>query len=898
MERGQYPRRWAMDAVLADGATVHVRPIREDDAQGLVTFHAGLSAETVRRRFFGLHPVLSQGEVHRFTTIDYVDRMAFVAVGGEQIVAVARFDRLPATAEAEVAFVVADAEQGRGLGSLLLEYLAARARECGITRFVAETLFDNRSMLEVFRRAGFVETTRTDHGVILVTLDIEPTGASLAAIEAREWSAGVRSVVRLLRPRSVAVVGAGRNPAGIGHTIVRNLLEGGFRGTVIPVNSGATEIAGLPAAPSVEAARGPVDLALIAVPAPAVLAVVEECARAGVHGLVVISSGFAETGPDGATMERAVVAAAHRGGMRLIGPNCMGVINTAEDVRLDATFAPTRAIPGGIGFASQSGALGIALLERSRALGLGLSAFVSMGNKADISGNDLLRYFEQDAATRVVLLYLESFGNARTFARVAGRVSRRKPIVALKAGRTAAGTRAAASHTASMASPDVAVDALFRQAGVIRVETVEEMLDAGALLAHQPLPAGRRMAILGNAGGAGILAADAGAGAGLEVPELGPHTTAALRALAGANAGVSNPVDLGAGAGPEVYGRALTTLLASGEIDGCVVVVAPVAGTDVDAVAAAVSMAQTGRHPLVFVHLARDDVPAPLRGGAAEIPCLPFPERAVRALGRAAAYATWRARPPGTPPHLDGIDAAAAGLLVAAHLSSQPGGGWLGPVAAGELLRSFGIPTLEARVVESAAEAGRAVTELAGPVALKLVSDTIVHKTDVGGVVLDVTDPGAAAAHFTELQGRIGGAMSGLQVQRMAPVGVEVIVGVVNDALFGPLVLFGSGGVAVEILGDRAFRILPLTRGDASDLVRATRGSALLRGYRGAPACDVDALEDLLLRVGRLAEEVPQLAEMDLNPVVVSPAGCVAVDARIRLVPWHLAAERSVRRIR
>jgi acetyl coenzyme A synthetase (ADP forming)-like protein len=893
-----YPSQWELDAVLSDGATVHIRPIRPDDARRLASFHELLSAESVRMRFFSAHPQLSEKELRRFTTVDYSERMAFVGELGGQIVAVGRYDGVPHSPEAEVAFVVADAHQRRGFGSLLLEYLAARARECGITRFVADTMAMNRSMLEVFRGAGFVETAHIQYGIVRVTLDIEPTGATLAAAQERERRAAVRSIARLLRPTSVAVVGAGRTPGGVGRTVVANLLDGGFRGPIHPVNPNAVEIEGLRAIPTVSAAPGPVDLAVICVPAAAVPASVEDCARKGVQGLVVVSSGFAEVGAEGRALEQEMVRTAHGAGMRIIGPNCIGVVNMAPDVSLNATFLGIAPIRGHAAFASQSGALGIALLERAQALGLGLSAFVSMGNKVDVSSNDLMRYWEQDASTRVILLYLESFGNPRTFARVARRVGKQKPIIALKAGRSAAGSRAAASHTASMASPDIAVDALFRQAGVIRVDTAEQLLDTGALAANQPLPAGRRVAIVTNGGGAGILAADACAAAGLEVPEPGPALRAALRDIGGPNAGVGNPVDLGAGTSAERFGAALNALLAGGEFDACIVILAPVASLDPEDVARAVASAATGTHPLMFVHLGRDDVPAPLRQAAQPIPCLQFPERAAHALGRVAEHADWRRRPTGNVPELSRVDVAAATAVVTRHLDRSPDGGWADPLDTSALLSAFGIPVVPAVEVQTAAAARRAVQTLGAPVVMKVVGEGIVHKSDVGGVVLGIRTPAAAAEAFASMRRRIGPAMRGALVQRMASPGVEVIVGVVNDPLFGPLVMFGSGGTAVELLGDRVFRILPLTDVDAAELVRQPRGSRQLFGYRGAPPADVAGLEDLLLRVARMAEEVPQLAEMDLNPVIVSAAGCLVVDARMRLLPWRAQPEQSVRRLR
>ena len=897
-----YPAQWAVDAVLADGATIHIRPIRPDDGTALVAFHNGLSFDTIYLRYFGVKRRLTPDEVYRFTHIDYSDRMAFVGVLGERIVGVGRYERVYGTREAEVAFVIDDRNQGRGLGSLLLEYLAAAARDNGITRFTAETLVQNRRMLDVFRAAGFSETRSREREVVHVAFDLEPTGASLAAIEQREWAAGVRSMERILRPRSIAVVGAGRDPRSIGHVVVRNLIDFGFRGSVHPVNPNAAEIAGVAAHPSVSAIPGDVDLAVLTIPAAAALEAVADCARKGVHGLVVISSGFAEIGEQGRDLQQALVGAAHRAGMRLVGPNCIGVVNTVSDVQMDATFAGRLPVAGHVAFASQSGALGIALLERANALGLGVSSFVSMGNKADISGNDLLRYWSQDAATRVILLYLESFGNPRTFARVATRVSRHTPIVAMKAGRSPGGTRAAASHTASLASPDVAVDALFRQAGVIRVDTVEELLDTGALLVHQPLPPGSRVAIVGNAGGAGIIAADACHAAGLEVPALDDTVQQALRQIAGPNAGVGNPVDLGAGAGPDTFARVLTTLHASGAVDACIVILAPVPQVSAEDVGRAVASVAAGDCPVLFVHLASDEVPDSLRGGTRAIPCFSFPERAAHALGRVAEHARWLRRPPGHSPDLEGFDTAEVRTIVHAFLDGARGGdtdgGWLGAMESSQLLRAAGIPVAESILVQSGSDAAAAAERLGGAVALKIVGDGIVHKSDVGGVRLDLRGAAAVELAYAQMQERAGAAMRGAQVQPMAEPGVELIVGVVHDPLFGPLVMYGSGGTAVELLGDRAFRILPLTDADAAELVRSTRGTPLLFGYRGAPPCDVAALEEVLLRAARLADEVPQLAEMDLNPVIVSPRGALVVDARLRLCPWSAHPEQTVRRLR
>jgi acetyl coenzyme A synthetase (ADP forming)-like protein len=893
-----YPSAWALDAVLADGGTVHIRPIRPDDADAHRVFFTLQSQQSVYFRFFGPRSELSDREVIHFTTVDFHDRMAFVAFLRDEMVAVGRYDRLAGGDVAEVAFAVADEHQGRGLATLLLEYLAAYATTEGITQFAADTLIDNRRMLEVFQAAGFRRASRSiEYGVVHLTFDIEPTGHSLAASERRAWTAGVRSIARILQPLSVAVIGAGRNPQGIGHAVVRNLIDGGYTGKVYPVNPHVDELLGLACSHDVEAIDDPVDLAVLAIPAAQCIGAVDACGRKGVNGLVVISSGFAEVGTDGAELQRELLLRAHRGGMRVVGPNCFGVINTAPDVRLNATFASRAPIHGGIAFASQSGALGIAILEQSLTSGLGLSSFVSMGNKCDVSSNDLLRFWHQDGQTRAILLYLESFGNPRAFARVAPVVSRTTPIVVVKSGRSSAGTRAAASHTAALASPDTVVDALFRQAGVIRVDTLEELLDCGQLLANQPELDGHRLAIIGNAGGAAVLAADACEAAGLSVPEFDTVTQAALREIAGPNAGVSNPVDLGAGATPELFGKALRASLQSPSIDGAVVILAPIVTADAEDVARAVVGIDAGTRPIVFVHLGDSAAPAALTQGNRAVPCYAFPERAVRALGRIAEHSTWKRRPLGQVPPLDGVDTGAASAITKAYLTEEPDGGWLAPDDAVAMLRAFGMATAGEIAVSSPETAAAAAVQLGGPVALKATGATILHKSDVGGVHLDLNTPDDVASAYSAMKTHLGSAMEGAIVQPMLS-GVELIAGVISDPLFGPVVMFGSGGTAVELFGDRVLRILPLTDQDAHEMVRSIRGAPLLFGHRGAPACDVAAVEDVLLRVARLADAVPQVAEMDLNPLIASPSGAVAVDVRIRLAPWRRHAETEVRRLR
>ncbi|HEV8325033.1 MAG TPA: acetate--CoA ligase family protein [Myxococcota bacterium] len=713
---------------------------------------------------------------------------------------------------------------------------------------------------------------------------------------------GAGGLDAVFRPRSVAVIGASRKRGTIGAEIFANLLRHDFAGTVFPVNREARVVQSVRAYPTVLDIPDPVDLAVVVVPGAAVPGVVAECGRKGVGGLVVISAGFKETGEAGAAAERALVAAVRQHGMRMVGPNCLGVLNTAADVSLDATFAPTYPPAGNVAFLSQSGALGVAILDHARALGIGVSIFCSMGNKGDVSGNDLLEYLEADPATKVILLYLESFGNPRKFGRLAQRIGRAKPIVAVKSGRSAAGARAASSHTGSLAGADVAVDALCRQAGVIRVDVVEDLFSMAMLLAHQPVPAGPRVAILSNAGGPGILAADSLEQNGLEVATLGADTQARLRETLPPEASVRNPVDMIASATPVNYRRCAEALLAAPEVDALLAIFVPPITGDTAAVARAVVEAEragraAGRAKTVVccimgTHGVLQGVAELQEGG---VPCYPYPTGAALALARAAQYGAWLARPTGRAfafaTEAEGEAAARRGRAALAGSEAEPAAPrWLAPGSIEALLGAYDLPTLRARTCEPAADAAaQAATRLRFPVALKIHSATITHKSDVGGVALGLATPEAvrdAARAMLERLEAAGqrGAVDGFQVQEMAPDGLEVIVGVTQDPSFGPLVMFGLGGVYAELLRDVAFRITPLTDVDAAQMVRSVRSWPLLDGYRGAPPADVPALEALLGRVGQMVERHPEILEMDLNPVRVLPRGrgVVVVDARVR----------------
>ena len=888
------------DALLVDGTAVRIRPIAGDDEARLAGFHSRLSADTIYRRFFSSHPRLSPEELHRFTHVDGHDRMALVALAHDELVGVVRYDRLPAAPdEAEVAFVVTDEYQGRGLGTLLLEHLAAYARTQSVHRFRAETLLENTAMQQVFRNAGFQVRSSFDRGVVEVEMDIRPTETFIRAVEDRDERATVNSVRHLLCPSSVAVIGAGAERGGIGHEIFRNIIEGGFPGAAYPVRRGGGSVAGRPAYRSVSDVPGPVDLAVVAVPASAVPGVIDECAAKGVRDLVVITAGFAEAGGAGRAAQDELTARIREAGMRMVGPNCMGVINTAGGISLNATFAPVPPDPGRVAFASQSGGLGIAVLQEARRRRIGLSSFVSFGNKADISGNDLVQYWHEDAGTDVILLYLESFGNPRRFARIARRVSATKPIIAVKAGRSSSGRRAASSHTAALASPDAAVDALFEQTGVIRVDTLEEMFDVAQVLSDQPVPAGRRVAIVGNAGGPGILAADACEANGLSVPELSAQSQAELRSFLPAAAAVSNPVDMVASGSADDYRRAVDVVLRDGHVDALVVVFVPPLVTQPDDVAVALSQVVAGSaKPVVANFLGMAEPPAALGTPEARIPSFCFPEAAVRALARACDYGDWRRRDPGRLVDLPDVETGPARQLVDQVLSGAPAGRWLDAQEVGRMLDFYGIPHPEFEVATDVDTAAAEAAMIGYPVALKACGPTLLHKSERGAIRLGLSEEREVRQAFAEMAANLGAEMTGVMVQAMAPAGVETIVGMVHDPAFGPLVMFGTGGTAVELFADRAFRILPLTDRDATELVESVRGARLLRGYRGSEPVDVAGLESVLLRVARMADDIDEIAEMDVNPLVCGPRGVLAVDVRIRVANAPARPDETIRRLR
>ncbi len=876
------------DVVLRDGSTVHIRRMQPSDEAGLIALLQSLSDESRWLRFYSTSNNAAMAvEAHREANLD--DTFALVVCSGadRRIVGHAFYVRI-SEHRAEVAFTIANEFQGRGLGTLLLCQLAEVASANGIQVFEAEVIAANRKMLGVFRESGFPLETNATAGQVHRTFPTSFTPEALQRFEQRESTAAVNALKLFFEPRAVAVIGASRKRGTIGGEIFHNLLSYGFKGSVYPVNPSADTIEGIPAYSTIEDISEAIDLAVIIVPATKVIEVAESCARKGVKALVVISAGFSETGKEGQTRQAGLVEVCRNAGMRLIGPNCMGIANTNPAVLLDATFAPGIPPRGRVGFSSQSGALGLAIIEFANSLGLGISTFVSVGNKADISGNDLLRYWESDDDTDVILLYLESFGNPKKFSQIARRVGRKKPIVVVKSGRSAAGARATSSHTgALLAASDVTVDALFRQSGVIRTDTLSELFDVASLLANQPLPMGNRVGIITNAGGPAILCADACEARELNVPVLSEETQTKLRAFLPPGASVGNPVDMIASAPAEHYRQALKIVAADPNVDALIVIFTPPLVTRADDVSNAIVEAADRidqNKPLLSVFLSAQQAPQQLRVPDRCIPSYSFPETAAIALARAARYGAWRTRPETVAAQFGDIKSDEAATIVAAALVR--GEGWLTPGEVAALCTCYGLSLVEQRIVESAEDAGKAAQQLGGEVALKAIATGLLHKTEAGAVKLHLrgaADVTAAARDMRQKLKLLGQSTIGFVVQRMADPGVEMLIGVVHDPQFGPVVACGAGGIQVELLRDVSIRLTPLAREDAAEMIHELKTYALLTGFRGATVCDVEALQEGILRLSVMVEDLPQIAELDLNPFVVHERGASILDARIKV---------------
>lgn len=869
------PAHWEGDVLLRDGRTAHIRPIRASDADLLVEFYSRVSDESKYYRFFSPMPTLSERDVRRFTHVDHHDRVALVLILQERMIAVGRYDTNGKN-EAEVAFLVEDQHQGRGIAQLLLEHLAQAGRERGIERFTADVLPDNSRMIQTFRDAGYRVASGYSDGVITLEFPIDNTETAIGVMHNREHIAESASIERFFHPRSVAIIGASRRQDTIGQVLVRNLVTADFTGRVYVVNPSARAVSGMPAYKTVNEIPDDVDVAIVAVPADAVTDVVLDCAAKGVHGLVVISSGFAETGEEGRRRQRHLAGLCRSYGLRLIGPNCLGVINTDPQVQVNASLSSVMPTRGRAGFFCQSGALGSAILEKVRNRGLGISTFVSAGNRADVSGNDLLQYWEEDDATEVVMMYLESIGNPRKFSRIARRVSKRKPIVAVRSGRTTQGVPMGHS-VRRIGAPQAAVDAMFRQAGVIQVDTLDDMFDVAQLLAHQQLPRGRRVAIVGNSDALGLLAADAASAVGLVV---------------------NRSVALGAEATAEDFEDALDDAIDDPDVDSVIAVYIPpldVSGEEVANVLAAVG--EQSDKPLVSSFLGAEGVPELLRvpdvagssAGRGSVPSYPAVEAAVRALARVVEYALWLRAPDGAPADAGPVDEQAGRAVVTQALSEAGAAGAaagvdLSRAQVAELLGAYGIHPWPAVPVDDLDQAQAAAVLLGWDVVLKSTRESVRERPDQAHVWRNIGD----AAEMAEAWGALNTIVSqpenaAFVVQKNAPPGVPIAIRSFEDPLFGPVVSFGISGPVIELLGDWSYRIPPLNDFAVSDMVREVKSSPLLFGYRGAEPIDVPAIENLIAKVAEVQNDMPELVSLELSLVLAGADGARVLTAAARV---------------
>jgi len=866
-------------SLLTDGSTVEIRQPGTADEPAVQKLFDELSPQSRYLRFMGAaSESASRESAATICRPTGPDHGAVIAVQGGEVVGVAQYENPGGDAGAEFACAVADRMHHRGVATLLLEQLVALARDNGIRSFEAMTFTVNHPMLQVFADLGLRIDRAVDGSTSMVTIWLDESESYLDAQARRESAADVASLRPLFRPDVVAVVGAGRGRTSIGHAVLANIHKGEFPGTLYAVNPHADNIDGIACYPSVSTLPETPDLAVVAVPAGAVVEVAEDCGRSGVRALVVVTSGLGARGAE-------LHVACRRYGMRLVGPNGLGIVSALSGAgRLNATFAAGTPVIGTAGLVAQSGGVGIALLEHLGRLGIGVSTFASVGDKYDVSANDMLQWWEHDGRTRLGVLYVESFGNPRKFARTARRVARQLPLLTVKAGSSDAGRRAAASHTAAAATPAASRDALFHQAGVIATESLAELIDTAALLATQPAPSGDRIAIVSNAGGIGVIAADACVAAGLTVPTLTPAETADLLELLPAGAACANPVDTTAAATAGQFQRCLDRLAGCEGVSAVLALIAPTAlGELTPALTAA-----TGHFPVPVVAV-RIEQPATVdmltTADGTRIPCYADPRSAARALAHAVTYQQWRSRPPGVITELPGLDRAAGRRIVREYLSGRPEGGWLPPDECDRLLAAYGIAAAPLVLVGNEADALAAAAEMDGPVAMKAYWPELVHKSDLDAIRLGLAGTDQVRQAYQDFRRRFGDRLAGVVVQAMATPGIEVLVGTVQDPVFGPLVAFGSGGVDTDLVADRVVRLTPLTDRDAEELVDSARIGALLRAHRGRPAGDRAALLDLITRVARLADDLPELVELDLNPVMIRPDGVMAADARVRLEP-------------
>ncbi len=884
-----------VDAVRADGGLVHIRAVTPDDAHGIRMLHGRASDRSIYLRFFSASRTNADDYVGKLTRPSAKDHHAIAACVHGEIAGVASFERLDED-DAEIALIVADDCQHEGIGMLLLEHLASAARHAGAHRFVADVLTENRAMTALLRDVGFVMETIAHGDTMQVVLTLDPVERAVMAIAERDRFADAASLTPILAPRSIAMVGVSDRPSSVGYQVLSNILVGGYTGSVHVVSPHHPSVLGVPCVSApVDLPVAP-DLVIVAVPAQRVSEVVRACGERGAKAVLLLSAGFGEVGPAGSALQDEVLGIVRVYGMRMVGPNCVGLINTDPGVRLNATFAELPMEPGKLGMIAQSGAFGIAFVSAAQRCGMGVSQFISVGNKADVSGNDLLLRWERDPGIRVIGMYLESLGDPQRFARIARRVSRSTPILAIKSGRSAAGQRGGQSHTAAAASSDVAVDAAFRSSGVLRMASMQDMLDAARVLTEQPLPSGPRVAVIGNSGGPGILAADAATAAGLTIVDLQESTRERLRAAVPSAASIQNPIDLGAGVTPDEVRAALGVLLAAGEVDAVLTVFTHVAVTDAEQINLAVVASAVGStKPVVATEVGCAARSIPIAGTGRSVPSFTFPEPAAAALAVAYRYAQLRSEPELGSVRPADIDKSAARALVQAALAD--GRGWLTPAEASRLLGEYGVPLCPQRVVHTVDEAIEAGGALGYPVVAKLAAAGM-HKSDFGGVRLNLRDAAALRHAYRELAAASPDPIAGVLLQPMVENGTEIIVGVVRDPEFGGLVMLGAGGVLVDVLDDRAFRLAPVSARQADAMIGELRVARILDGYRGAPAVSRPALCDILVRVSTLAADLPEIAELDINPLVCTGQGIVAVDVRIRVDTPQPLPDPLLRRLR
>ena len=857
-----YPSHFEVDVVLSDGATAHVRPIRADDGERITDFHARQSPQSIYYRYFSPRPRLSERDVEHLVQVDYLDRMALVALRGDELIGVARYDRWRHRSEAEVAFFVDDANHGRGLATVLLEHLAARAREVGLTGFTASVLPENRKMIGVFTQAGFETATRFADGVIEVRLGLQPTPEAEAAIEGRARTAAAEAVRRLLSPRSVALIGASREPGTLGHDVLHNLQRAGFEGPVWPVNPHAHHVCTVRAVASILDIPEEVDLAIVAVPAAAVPSVIEECGRKQVYGVVVLSAGFAETGPEGAALEAEVLRTARAWGVRIVGPNCLGAINTDPAVRLHATFAQVVPRRGRVSLLSESGMVGAAIISRAREMGIGVSSFVALGNRADVSGNDLLQYWETDPETDVVCMYIESFGNPRHFSRIARRLTRAKPVVAVKTDWVPSSPRVTVR--------DPIDDALLRQTGVIQVPTLTAMLETSRLLITQPLPAGPRVAVVGNAGGSLAIAADAAIDAGLELARPSEATRTAFADLASHELGEVLLVDLGLRASGADLEAGVDALARAPEVDSVLVLYAPSLGASSQDAQAALD-AVSARHPEVPVAACFYGPRPAIGDGDGGVPIYDGIDAAARALGRVAAYAAWLADPEGEACELPEDEVLAARQLAQTALAE--GVERLNRRRTLEILAQVGLPSLPTMAAATADEAVAAAVALSYPVVLKAATREPSAKTAAAGFAIDLESETALRAAWARMEDALGDGLVPALVQPMLLPGVDVSITVSAHGHVGPVLSVAPGGAAAVLDASADHRVLPLTDLDAERLIAGSRLAAVL------DEVGREALRGILERVAALVEQVPEMAHLVLNPVIIRGREVSVTDA-------------------